>query len=331
MTRRIALAALVGGSRRLTSDSRETVESVTGSVSVDRLGVTLMHEHIVTDLRAPQERQEGDYDPEEAFETARPFLDELRRAACQTLVELSPMHIGRDPVTLKRLCEASGINIVCATGIYGAANQKFIPDYARRESVRSLADRYVREIQDGIGETKIRPGIIKTGVNRENPLPPIERKLVSAALTAHRDTGRTVASHTPGGAQALSQLAIAADLNVEASAMIWVHAQNETDQRIHRQAAREGMWVEFDGLRERSLEWHLSCVLAMADAGLLNRTLVSHDAGWYRPGVESQGQYRGYTVLFEQFLPRLKKAGFSEDDIHQLLVANPAAALTVTG
>ncbi len=331
MTRRVALTALLGGFPILRSASKETVETVTGSVPADRLGVTLMHEHIVTDLRAPLERQEGDYDAEQAFDTARPFLDKLRPTGCQTLVEPTPMHIGRDPATLKRLCEATGINIICATGIYGAANQEFIPDYARRESVRSLADRYVREIQEGIGETMIRPGIIKTGVNREDPLPSIERKLVSAALMAHRDTGMTVASHTPGGAQALRQLSIAADLKVEASAMIWVHAQNEKDQAIHRQAAREGMWVDFDGLRERSLEWHLSCVLAMAEAGYLNRILISHDAGWYRPGVESQAQYRGYTFLFEQFLPRLREAGFSEDDIHQLLVANPAAALTGTG
>ena len=287
-----------------------------------------MHEHIVTDLRAFEERRPGDYDSREAFATARPFLDSLRRARCETLVEPTPMHVGRDPTTLKRLSDATGIKIVCATGIYGAANQKFIPDYARSETAGSLADRYVLEIREGIGTTKIRPGIIKTGVNREDPLPSIERKVVSAALLAHKSTGLTVATHTPGGAQASSQLSIAGELGVDPSRMIWVHAQNERNQEIHRQLAAEGVWVEFDGLGERSSEWHLSCVLAMAESGYLNRTLISHDAGWYRPGAEGGAKYRGYTFAFDDFLPRLREAGFSQTEIHQLLVENPAAALT---
>lgn len=329
MTRRAALATVLGGAvNGFGAVTERTVQSVTGEIPAAKLGVTLMHEHLVTDLRAPKDRQPGDYDPSDAFRTARPFLVALREAGCTTLVEPTPMHIGRDPATLQRLSEAVGINIICATGIYGAANQRFIPDYARQESAEQLADRYVREIRQGIGTTKVRPGIIKTGVNGETPLPAIERKLVRAALLAHKETGVTAASHTAGGAQALEQLAIARELHVEPSHMIWVHAQNEKDQQVHRQAARDGMWVEFDGLREQSLEWHLSCVLAMAEAGLLHRTLISHDAGWYRPGPEGGGKYRGYTFAFEKFLPRLRAEGFSSEEIRQLLVVNPAEALT---
>jgi phosphotriesterase-related protein len=332
LTRRAALAALLGNAANgLGSAPARTVESVTGRIPSASLGVTLMHEHIVTDLRAPTERQPGDYDARKAFAVARPFLDKLRKAGCKTLVEPTPMHIGRDPATLQRLSEATGVNIVCATGIYAAANQRFIPDYARRESARRLADRYVIEIEDGIGTTNIRPGLIKTGVNQESPLPAIERKLVSAALLASKDSGLSVASHTAGGAQALEQLSIADELHVEPSHMIWVHAQNEKDQRIHRRAGQEGMWVEFDGLREQNLEWHLSCVLAMAEVGLLNRTLISHDAGWYRPGREGGTNYRGYTFIFDRFLPRLRAEGFSTAEINQLMVANPAAALTRGG
>ena len=92
-------------------------------------------------------------------------------------------------------------------------------------------------------------------------------------------------------------------------------------------AARAGTWVEFDGLSEKTLDWYLACVRAMAEAGLLNRTLVSHDAGWYRPGEPGGGRYRGYTLLFRKFLPRLRQSGFSDAEIDQLLVKNPRAAL----
>jgi phosphotriesterase-related protein len=289
-----------------------------------------MHEHIVTDLRAPEQRRSGDYYPEEAFRVALPHLKELQEAGCSSLVEITPMHIGRDVEVLRRLSKASGLNIVAATGIYGAADGKFVPGHADRETAEQLAERYVDEARQGVGTTGIRPGIIKTGVNGRTPLPALEKKLVRAAALAHKATGLTVASHTGPGLPALAQLDILAEMGVPPSDFIWVHAQNEQDHEMHYQAARSGTWVEFDGLSEKSLDWHLACVRAMAEAGLLNRTLVSHDAGWYRPGESGGGRYRGYTLLFREFLPRLRQSGFSGAEIDQLLVVNPREALART-
>ena len=303
------------------------VQTVTGPVSASDLGVTLMHEHIVTDLRAPAERKPGDYDRENAVRTALPYLKELRAAGCRTMVEITPIHIGRDPLALRRLSELSGLQIVAATGIYGAVQQKFIPGYANNESAEQLAQRFVREIQEGIEPDSIRPGIIKTGVNAAVPLPEIERKLVRAAALAHKATGFTIASHTGPGAPALEQLRILEAEGVEPGAFIWVHAQGEKDHELHKQVARRGAWVEFDGIGPKSVDWHVACVRSMADAGLLERVLISQDAGWYRPGEPGGGSYRSYTLLFTDFLPRLREAGFRESDVDQLLVKNPASAL----
>ena len=93
-----------------------------------------------------------------------------------------------------------------------------------------------------------------------------------------------MASHTGSGPAALAQIDILRGMGVPLSSFIWVHAQNEQDHGIHHKAARAGVWVEFDGLSEKTLAWQVNCVLAMAEADLLNRTLVSHDAGWYQPG-----------------------------------------------
>ncbi len=287
-----------------------------------------MHEHIVTDLRDPAERRSGDYDRDEAVRVALPHLDALRKAGCRSLVEITPIHIGRDPEALRVLSQKSGLNIVCATGIYGAAKQRFIPEYARLESAERLAERYVREIRQGIGDSGIKPGVIKTGVNPATPLPEIERKLVRAAALTHKQTGLTVASHTGPGAPALEELEILASVGVDPKAFIWVHAQNEKDHAIHRRVANEGAWVEFDGVGPKSIDWHVECVREMAEAGLLHRTLVSQDAGWYRPGEPGGGDYRGYTLLLEEFIPGLRENGLSSEQIDQLLVKNPAAALT---
>ena len=41
-----------------------------------------------------------------------------------------------------------------------------------------------------------------------------------------------------------------------------------------------------------------------------------------------RGRYRGYMLLFREFLPRLRQCGFSDADMDQLLVNNPRSALT---
>jgi phosphotriesterase-related protein len=313
VSRRRFLGLLAAAPRR--------IQTVTGPIAPNRLGATLMHEHVIVDFGGT-----GRYDPDEAFAAALPHLKELRTAGCRTLVEPTPEHIGRDAALLRRLSRASGLHIVCATGIYGAANHKFVPAFARSETAEQLAARYEAEFRRGIGTTGIRPGIIKTGVNRA-PLPEIERKLVRAAALASKATGLRVASHTGTGPAALEQLDLLAAAGVPASSFIWVHAQNEKDHEFHRKAAGAGAWVEFDGIREASLDWHVECVKFMKQAGFLNRTLISQDAGWYHVGEPKGGTYRGYTLLFREFLPRLS---FSRADVDQLLLGNPREALSPT-
>jgi phosphotriesterase-related protein len=65
--------------------------------------------------------------------------------------------------------------------------------------------------------------------------------------------------------------------------------------------------VEFDGINEKSADWHRECVEFMAGAGLLGRTLISQDSGWYRVGEPKGGNYRGYAYIYTGFLPALKQ------------------------
>ena len=329
VTRRDFLAVAAAAAPAVAAAAPQA-QTVAGPIDAARLGRALMHEHVIVDFIGAAEWKPGRYDPEEAFRLARPHIEELRAAGCRTLVEATPEHIGRDASLLRRLAEATGLQMVCATGIYAAANHKFVPEFARAETAERLAARFEREAARGISTTGIRPGIIKTGVNQP-PLADLERKLVRAAALAHQATGLTVASHTAAGQAALEQLEILDAAGAPPRAFIWVHAQNEKDHAWHLKIARAGAWVEFDGIREKTLDWHLECVATMREAGLLHRTLLSQDSGWYHVGEPAGGQYRGYTLLFREFLPRLRAAGFTERDVEQLLVANPAGALGGAG
>ncbi len=311
------------------AQARGRIHTVTGPVRLKDLGVTLMHEHVLVDFIGADKIGPGRYDPEEAFRTALPRLEQIRKLGCRTFVECTPAYLGRDPRLLRRLVRAAGLRILTNTGYYGAQNGKFLPPHARTETAEQLAARWIAEWERGIadaqGPTGIRPGLLKTSVNRA-PLSEMDAKLVRAAALTHQATGLTIASHTGEGAAAMEELEILKAAGAPAGAFIWVHAQNEKDGSYHLRAAERGAWVEFDGVREATLERHMALVEAMAARGLLGRLLVSQDSGWYRVGEPGGGNFRTYDFLFTHFVPEIRER-LGEKAVHQLLVDNPARAL----
>jgi phosphotriesterase-related protein len=310
------------------SANNGTVETVLGPAPIETLGPTLMHEHLLVDFIGANRVSRDRYNRDEVFTRMLPFLEQARAEGCRTIVECTPAWIGRDPVLLKHLSEASGIALLTNTGYYGAANDKFVPAHAYEERAEQLAGRWIREAREGIEGTGIKPAFMKIGVD-PGQLSAIDEKLVRAAALTYKATGLVIGSHTGNGVAALAQLDVLRSLGVPASSFIWIHAQNEKDRAVHVAAAERGAWVEFDGLSEKSFDEHLQLVLHMRERGHLARTLVSHDAGWYHVGEPNGGEVRPFTLLFKRFLPALRKAGLTAAEKRQLIVDNPHRALTV--
>ena len=90
-----------------------------------------------------------------------------------------------------------------------------------------------------------------------------------------------------------------------------------------------GAWIGLDGLNDNNVEDYVGMIKNMKENNMLGKVILSHDAGWYHPGEEKGGEYRGYTTLFKKLIPLLKNENFSKKEIHQLLVSNPAEAFTI--
>lgn len=306
-------------------DEGRRVQTVRGPLAAAALGTTLVHEHVLVDFGGAAVASRARYDPDEVFRTALPQLEQLRRRGCRTLVECTPAYLGRDPLLLRRLSEASGLQILTNTGYYGAARDIAVPPHAWEETAERLAARWTAEAAHGIEGTGIRPGFVKSGVDA-GPLSAIDRKLVVAAALTHRATGLTLAIHTGDGRAALDILDVLEGHGVPPEAYVWVHAQNEGDRATRAWVAQQGAWVELDGVSPGSLDRHVEAVLDLARRDLLGRVLVSQDAGWYHVGEPGGGHYRPHSFLFDVFLPALRRAGLGEADVEQLMVRNPAQA-----
>ncbi len=290
--------------------------------------MSLVHEHVLVDFAGADRVSRSRYDAEQVFRCVLPQLEALRARGCRTLVECTPAYLGRDPLLLRRLSEASGLHILTNTGYYGAGQDRYLPAHALRETPRQLADRWTAEARDGIEGTAIRPGFLKIGVD-PGPLSDVDRRLVDAAALCHRDTGLTIAVHTGDGAAALDILAALAREGVSPEAWIWVHAGNARDRTTHDRAARQGAWLELDALSPATLDEHVEAVLDIVRRAHLDRLLVSQDAGWYHVGEKGGGEYRPHTFLFDTFLPALRGRGIGAAEVRTLLVDNPARAFTI--
>lgn len=302
------------------------METVRGPLDPSKLGVTLIHEHILVDFIGAAQARPSRYDADEVFRTALPKLKSLRAQGCETFVECTPAFLGRDPKLLRRLSEASGLNIVTNTGYYGANKDRHVPEFAYSESAEALAARWTAEYRSGIDGTGIRPGFIKIGVD-PGPLAGIDAKLVTAGALCHKSTGLRLHVHTGNGEAAMDILRLLEKTGVPASAYVWVHAQSEKDRQLHVKAAKAGAWIELDGISAKTLDAHLDAVSNLVKLGHPGKLLLSQDSGWYRVGEPAGGTFNGYTYLFETFLPKLRERGITEAEIRSIMVENPARAL----
>ena len=323
--------AMVMGPAVLANENEYSLMSVLGPIKPGELGITLIHEHVMADFIGAAETGTHRYQPDKIVEKALPYLVALRKAGCRTLIDCTPVYLGRDARVLQRVAKASGLNIFTTTGYYCAVKQKFLPPHAYTETAEQLAARWIDEHKKGIEGSGVYPGLIKTSVD-EGPLLPVCEKVLTAVAITHLQTGLSISAHTGNGEAALQELAILKKVGVDASAFRWVHAQNEKDNQIHLQAAKMGAWLEFDGINgsePESITHHLACVKFMKDNGFLNQTLISQDAGWYWVGEPDGGAFRGYTAIFEKFIPALKNEEFTDEDVKQLLVHNPRESLSI--
>jgi phosphotriesterase-related protein len=304
------------------------IMTVNGPLSTEKTGIWLTHEHVLVDFIGADSVSPSRYDRQKVISRILPYLRQVRDLGCRTFVECTPEYLGKDPLLLKALSDSTGMNILTNTGFYGAHNNKFIPAFAFNESAEQLSQRWISEWKNGIGDTGIKPGFIKIAVDPDS-LSPFHKKLVRAAALTHLETGLTIASHTGPAIPAFQELEVLEQEGVAPSAFIWVHANLEKDLSKLVEAASRGAWISLDKLDDNDVGEILSAIMYLKDHNLLNKVLLSHDAGWYDPARENGGNIRGYTTLFEKLIPAMQKANLTRGEINQLLEINPVLAFTV--
>ena len=331
----ITAGSCAGSDAEESPDQGVEIITVLGRVPADSMGMTLIHEHVFLDWSGADSIDPGSWDEGEAYQTIMPYLLDMKERGVETFLECTPEFLGRNPLLLKKLSEDSGLRILTNTGYYAARGNQHIPKDVFPLSATALAQRWIREFKEGIAETGVLPGFIKIGMDSKPELEEIDRKLIRAAALTHLETGLTIVSHTGDDTTAAQQLTILQEAGVAPEAFVWTHAQRGTPDG-HVRMGRLGAWISLDGMgwiepdaasRDSTFLLHyLNLLVNLKKKDLLDKTLISHDAGWYTVGAPDQEGYKPYTAIFDLVIPSLKDRGFTEADFEQILVMNPREA-----
>jgi phosphotriesterase-related protein len=310
------------------------IQTTLGPVDVDSLGKTLIHEHVLIgypgwfiDNRMPR------FIRAEAIARVVDAFQKLHEYGVKTVVDPCPMDLGRDVEFVAEISQRSGINLVCATGVYTEAQG--IPFALAHHEVNAIVDIFQREIEDGVGASGIKPGLIKIATG-DQTVSPYERKMLTAAAQAAKHTGLPLLSHTENATCGHDQIDIVTGEGVEPHHLLVGHCCGRDDHDYQASLAKRGVYVGFDrfGIEIfNSDENRMKNVKQMIDAGLRDHVMLSHDTVncWLGgiPGIGNPAQVAqvvpnwSLTHLFERIFPALRAMGVSDADLDHIVTENP--------
>ncbi|MER6718603.1 phosphotriesterase family protein [Streptomyces halstedii] len=307
--------------------ARHTLRTVSGDLATEAVhGPVLAHEHLVLDLD-----QRGDgaavLDPRLHAAAVTAELSALREEfGLSLVVELTCRGMGRDVRALASIARDAQVAVVAATGWY---YEPFHTPEIDGADVEALTAVLVQEIEDGIGTTGVRPGVLgELGSHGDVPTP-AEATVLRAGARAARATGLSLATHAQLGRGGLAQLDLLTAEGLPAHRVSIGHQDLLDDPGVHREIAASGAYVAFDTVGKSSYQsdrTRLRLLLTLVEAGHADRALLSCDISRHGYLRDEGGQ--GYGHLFRHFLPALRAAGADDDLIDLLTRRNPLRFLS---
>ena len=342
--------------------NRGLVQTVLGPILPSELGSTTTHEHLYVDFSFMYRPAQDSPSPELAdapitlenlgwirrnYYSNRSNLklmdlvttvEEVRKfseVGGGAIVDATTTGIGRNPNALAQISRESGVHIIMGAGLYVEAAH---PKDMDERTMEDLAREIIGDIDEGVEGSGVRAGIIGE-IGCTWPLAPNERKSLSAAAIAQRETGAAILIHPGRHPDApLEILELLANGGADLSRVIMGHLDRTVfDFQALQSIAASGCFLEWDLFGNEGSYYplaeidmpsdaqRLDFIKRIADAGYSGRIVIGQDIFTKHRLVKYGGH--GYGHILENIVPKMRRKGFSEDAIRAITVDNPARIL----
>lgn len=352
------------------TERKGKAQTVLGLIDGNDLGFTLPHEHFFCDSRSYYFMEPADpYEKELAYqpvtlenlgwvrshryssldnlliddeETAIREVMRFKQAGGNTITDVTPNHVGRNPSGFVSIAKATGINVIMGTSYY--MEQTYRPEMnMSSRSEEDIAGEFVRDIMTGVGNTGICAGIIGE-IGCSCPLTKNERKVLRAAVMAQQETSAAISIHLPPSEDGPFEiLEVLTNAGADLSRVIMGHATRGfsiSASSNRRKIAETGCYLEYDMFgHDGSLPvmtpydmandvTRINQIIELIAYGYLSQILISHDV-FLKIDLSCYGGW-GYNHILKTVIPIMKRKGMSEEQIRAITVENPKRILTFT-
>lgn len=299
------------------------VRTVRGDIPASKLGVCYPHEHVFGAPPAPLATADLVLDSREA---AIQEITYFQQAGGQALVDMSTMDYNRDARRLRAVSEATGIHIIATTGFNKDKFSKSIVDDLSDAQLDALL---LNDVTAGMDGTGIRAGVLKASSTLDE-ISPTARRVFESVARVHQQTGLPISTHTEAGTMAMAQVALLTRRGVSPENLIIGHLDRKLEWPYLLDVAQTGVFLGFDQISKEKYypdQFRIDTILKLIDHGHGEQILLSGDLA-RRSYWPSYGGGPGLTYILWRFIPWLRESGVSAGQIDNLIIYNPARALS---
>lgn len=332
-----------------------SVQSVTGPIGPDELGVTLPHEHLFINM-TPNSGPDGYMT---VWEERLEEVERFKAAGGTTILDVTngelsnhaaPVYFSRDPAELvqnpltgsrsvanvlasKALAEATGVTVVLGTGHYH--EHYFDVPWFERTFTEQMAEYLVADLEEGFpGTGGVRAGFVGEVASDLPYITAREERSFRASGRAAARTGVMVSTHAPTFPTAETQIDILTQEGVAPERIVIGHTDTVKSLDYSLDLLRRGVYIEYDCMMAvkrggqiagHELDRRIGYLRALVEQGHAERILLSQDV-CHRSHQHAFGG-PGLTFLFEEFADAALAAGIEQEVLTMIHTDNPRRAL----
>ncbi len=315
------------------------ISTVSGVVSSEHLGMTLMHEHFLFGFPGWQgDVTLGPFDRQACVEAGLKMAEKVMEQGVKTVVDVTPNECGRDVELLREISEKSGLNILCSSGYYFEGEGA--PPYFKLRSqfgqgVEQVYEMFKTEVEKGVGTTGIRPAVFKVASGKE-AITDYEAMFFRAAARVSKENGIPIITHTQEGRLGPEQADLLIAEGADPKRIMIGHIDGSTDMDYLLRVLEKGVSIAFDRFGVENVggappdSRRVACLIGLLGLGWADKIMISHDYVNYWLGRQGISEIVSLvmpnyhvTHVFQDIIPALKKAAVSSGQIETMLIANP--------
>jgi len=335
--------------------------TVCGEKKIEDLGVVLPHEHLFIDISNQFTEPVTPFGKKLAYQKvnmsnlgylrrdpyvvkdnlvlsdyniARDEIMTFKECGGQSIIDVTPIGIGRNPSQLQQLMIETGVNIIAGCGFY--TYDTHTADIEEK-SVNDITEIIRNDLLIGMDQTGVRSGVIGE-IGTSQQIHQSEKKVLQAAGRAQSQTGVPLFVHIyPWSENGIEVLNILESEGANLSQVVICHSDVEINPNYMISVMKRGAFIEFDNfgkefwipIEKRGFAGgnfatdrdRVQVIRKLVDLGYQDRLLMTNDI-CLKVMLHAYGGW-GYDHIISNIVPMLIDAGVEEKTIWGIIKENP--------